>query len=96
MARSRSGISRPFCPAFQTVQPACRSSPVQRRSAGQPDAGRINAMCRDLSVGSAMTPEQIRSAVDYVVAPQLERESTGLASQIIKLGLDGEVKIIRP
>ena len=41
-------------------------------------------------------PEEIRSAVDYVVAPQLERESTGLASQIIKLGLDGEVEIIRP
>lgn len=40
-------------------------------------------------------PEEIRSAVDYVVAPQLERESTGLASQIIKLGLDGEVEIIR-
>ena len=41
-------------------------------------------------------PEEIRAAVDYVMAPSLERESTGLASQIIKLGLDGEVKIIRP
>ena len=40
-------------------------------------------------------PEEIRSAVDYVVTPSLERESTGLASQIIKLGLDGEVEIIR-
>lgn len=40
-------------------------------------------------------PEEIRSAVDYIVAPSLERESTGLASQIIKLGLDGEVEIIR-
>ena len=40
-------------------------------------------------------PAEIRSAVDYVVAPRLERESTGLASQIIKLGLDGEVEIIR-
>ena len=40
-------------------------------------------------------PEEIRSAVDYVVPPSLERESTGLASQIIKLGLDGEVEIIR-
>ena len=40
-------------------------------------------------------PAEIRSAVDYVVAPRLERESTGLASQIIKLGLDGEVEILR-
>ena len=40
-------------------------------------------------------PAEIRSAVDYVVSPRLERESTGLASQIIKLGLDGEVAIIR-
>ena len=40
-------------------------------------------------------PEEIRSAVDYIVSPSLDRESTGLASQIIKLGLDGEVEIIR-
>ena len=40
-------------------------------------------------------PEEIRSAVDYTVDPSLERGSTGLASQIIKLGVDGEVKIIR-
>ena len=40
-------------------------------------------------------PQEIRSAVDYVVPPSLERESTGLASQIIRLGLDGEVEIIR-
>ena len=41
-------------------------------------------------------PEEIRSAVDYVVEPSLERGSTGLASQIIKLEVDGEVTIIRP
>ena len=41
-------------------------------------------------------PEEIKSAVDYVVQPSLERGSTGLASQIIKLEVDGEVKIIRP
>jgi len=39
--------------------------------------------------------EEIRSAVDYVVAPSLERGSTGRSSQIIKLGLRGEVEIIR-
>ena len=38
---------------------------------------------------------EIRSAVDYVIAPALEKGSTGKASQIIKLGLDGEVEIIR-
>jgi L-threonylcarbamoyladenylate synthase len=41
-------------------------------------------------------PEEIRSAVDYIVSPSMDRESTGLASQIIKLEVDGEVKIIRP
>ena len=41
-------------------------------------------------------PEEIRTAVDYVVEPSLERGSTGLASQIIKLEVDGEVTIIRP
>ena len=41
-------------------------------------------------------PDEIKSAVDYVVQPSLERGSTGLASQIIKLEVDGEVKIIRP
>ena len=41
-------------------------------------------------------PEEIRSAVDYIVSPSMDRESTRLASQIIKLEVDGEVKIIRP
>ena len=41
-----------------------------------------------------ISPE-IRDAVDYVVAPALEKGATGKASQIIKLGLNGEVEIIR-
>ena len=41
-------------------------------------------------------PEAIRSAVDYTVNPALEEGSTRLASQIIKLEVDGQVKIIRP
>lgn len=39
--------------------------------------------------------EEIRSAVDYVVSKCYDRASTGKASQIIKLGLGGEVEIIR-
>lgn len=39
---------------------------------------------------------EIKAAVDYVVSPKLEAGATGKASQIIKLGLDGEVSIIRP
>lgn len=39
--------------------------------------------------------EEIRAAVDYVVAPPLEKTSTGKASQIIKVGYGGEVEIIR-
>jgi len=41
-------------------------------------------------------PEDIKKAVDYIVEPKLERESTGRSSQIIKIGLRGEVEIIRP
>ena len=40
-------------------------------------------------------PEEITSAVDYIVDPRIEAHSTGEASQIIKIGLDGEVAIIR-
>lgn len=40
-------------------------------------------------------PKEIVDAVDYVAQARLEKESTGLASQIIWLGMDGEVKIIR-
>ena len=42
-----------------------------------------------------ISPE-IVSAVDYVVPASLGRGATGRASQIIKLGLRGEVQIIRP
>ena len=38
---------------------------------------------------------EIKSAVDYTVNPKLEAESTGIPSQIIKLGVDGLVEIIR-
>lgn len=44
----------------------------------------------------AEIPEEIRSAVDYIVDPFLEASSTGIASQIIKVEIDGQVKIIRP
>jgi L-threonylcarbamoyladenylate synthase len=40
-------------------------------------------------------PEEIKSAVDFVVPPSFDTESTGEASQIIKVGLDSEVEIIR-
>lgn len=40
-------------------------------------------------------PEEIVKAVDYVVEPYLEKESTGSASQILKVGLRGEIEIIR-
>ena len=40
-------------------------------------------------------PGEITSAVDYIVDPRLEAGSTGQASQIIRISLDGEVEIIR-
>ena len=41
-------------------------------------------------------PQEIVSAVDYVVPRYLEKGSTRLASQIIKVGLRDEVEVIRP
>lgn len=40
-------------------------------------------------------PQQIKDAVDFIVNPSLERNSTGSASSIIKVGLDGTIDIIR-
>ena len=39
--------------------------------------------------------DEIKNGVDYIVDPALESGETGKASQIIKVGLDGEIKIIR-
>lgn len=40
-------------------------------------------------------PQEIRDAVDYIVDPALEQGSTGMASQILKVGMGGEIEIIR-
>ena len=40
--------------------------------------------------------EEIKSAVDYVVPKPFGTGASGRSSQIIKLGLDGEVQILRP
>ena len=39
--------------------------------------------------------EQIKSAVDHIVEPSLERGSAGHSSSIIKVGLDYSIEIIR-
>ena len=39
--------------------------------------------------------DEIRSAVDHIVDPTLERGSTGRSSSIIKVGLDYSIEIIR-
>ena len=44
----------------------------------------------------AEIPEEIKVAVDYVVPKPFGAGATGRSSQIIKLGLDGEVQILRP
>ena len=43
---------------------------------------------------SDIAPE-IKEAVDFVVPPSVDTQSTGKASQIIKVGLAGEIEIIR-
>lgn len=43
----------------------------------------------------AEIPQEIVDAVDFTVDRRIEEGSTGLASQIIKVEVDGQVKIIR-
>ena len=40
-------------------------------------------------------PQEIRDAVDFVVPPSVDTQSSGRASQILKVGLRGEIEIIR-
>ena len=40
-------------------------------------------------------PQEIKDAVDFVVPPSVDTASTGRASQILKVGLKGEIEIIR-
>ena len=40
-------------------------------------------------------PSEIKDAVDFVVPPSFDAGSTGKASQIIKVAMDGQVQIIR-
>ena len=40
-------------------------------------------------------PQEIKDAVDFVVSPSIDTQSTGKASQILKVGLRGEIEIIR-
>lgn len=40
-------------------------------------------------------PQAIKEAVDFVVPPSVDTQSSGKASQILKVGLRGEIEIIR-
>ena len=40
-------------------------------------------------------PQEIKDSVDFVVPPSIDTQSTGKASQILKVGLRGEIEIIR-
>lgn len=76
-----------------------------------PDNDFCKALCRKLgrpivstsaNISGEATPRkyseisaEIVGAVDYVVDPSLEVGSTGRASQIIKVGVDGSIAVIR-
>ena len=40
-------------------------------------------------------PQALKDAMDFVVPPSVDTQSTGKASQILKVGLRGEIEIIR-
>ena len=77
--------------------------PLALSDAPESDGG---AFCRELTSANVSgnpsplsfdeIPQEILSAVDYVVPKACGRNATGRASQIIKLGLKGEVEVIRP
>lgn len=81
------GIRIPSCCDFCVDLVHKLGRPLVSTSAnisGQPSPGRFSEIV-----------EEIRDAVDFVVPPSMDRASTGKPSQIIKLGLRGEVEIIR-
>jgi len=51
---------------------------------GEPSPARFSAIA-----------DEIKAAVDFTVPPSIDTESTGKASQILKVGLRGEIEIIR-
>ena len=72
-----------FCKdlAFKLGRPLVSTS---ANLSGEPTPGRFSDI-----------PQEIKEAVDFVVPPSFDTDSTGKASQIIKVGLDGQVEIIR-
>ena len=56
----------------------------------------IGARISETVFSPALLKNKIRNAVDYIVPAFVEKSSSGLPSQIIKLELDGQFKIIRP
>ncbi len=67
--------------AFKLGRPVVSTS---ANISGQPSP----SMLRDI-------PQEIKDAVDYIVPPRFDKDSTGKGSQIIKVGLKGEIEIIR-
>ena len=86
LQKSNSGMRIPlfdFCRdlAFKLGRPVVSTS---ANISGEPTPARFSEI-----------PQEIRDAVDFVVPPSIDTDSTGKASQIIKVGMDGEVEIIR-
>ena len=67
--------------AFKLGRPIVSTS---ANISGEPTPGRFSEI-----------PQEIKDAVDFVVPPSVDTESTGRASQILKVGLHGEIEIIR-
>ena len=67
--------------AFKLGRPLVSTS---ANISGEPTPGRFSDI-----------PQEIKDAVDFVVPPSFDTDSTGKASQIIKVAMDGQVEIIR-
>ena len=89
------GIRIPFVDEESCPQSAAFCRELARRLRRPIVSTSANISGEDTPESFNEISEEIKAAVDYIAPKSLGRDSSGKASQIIKLGLGGEVEIIR-
>ena len=102
------GIRIPLVPEEEEEEAPRKAAPKGNLTAGAFCRELVRRLRRPLvstsaNISGEPTPasfaeisEEIKGAVDYVVPKPFGAGASGRSSQIIKLGLDGEVQILRP
>ena len=96
MAKIQTGLGRGLGALISDV------NSIQQAAAKRPAEPARPLVSTSANISGEPTPkkfaeisEAIRSAVDHIVEPALERGATGQSSSIIKVGLDYSIEIIR-